>query len=98
MVIMHALGVHLGFSFSAGLFDYVLNFSLATRPLWLLPIGVGYFALYYTLFRYGIVRFNLATPGREPADVAGDNAGAGPLAAAGAARRVSLRRSAAPRI
>ncbi len=65
MVIMHALGVHLGFSFSAGLFDFVLNYSLATRPLWLLPIGVGYFALYYGLFHYGIVRFNLATPGRE---------------------------------
>jgi PTS system N-acetylglucosamine-specific IIC component len=65
MVIMNALGVHLGFSFSAGLFDYMLNFSLATRPLWLLPIGLGYFALYYGLFRYGIVRFNLATPGRD---------------------------------
>ncbi len=65
MVIMHALGVHLGFSFSAGLFDYMLNYSLATRPLWLLPIGAGYFALYYVVFYYGIVRFNLATPGRE---------------------------------
>ncbi|HEV7431821.1 MAG TPA: PTS transporter subunit EIIC, partial [Steroidobacteraceae bacterium] len=65
MVIMHALGVHLGFSFSAGLFDFALNYSLATRPLWLLPIGIGYFALYYGLFHFGIVRFNLATPGRE---------------------------------
>ncbi|HVO00147.1 MAG TPA: N-acetylglucosamine-specific PTS transporter subunit IIBC [Steroidobacteraceae bacterium] len=64
MVLMHALGVHLGFGFSAGLFDYVLNFSLATRPLWLLPIGAAYFALYYVLFSYGIARFNLATPGR----------------------------------
>ena len=65
MVLMQALGIHLGFSFSAGLFDYVLNFSRATRPLWLVPVGLGYFALYYGLFRYGIVRFNLATPGRE---------------------------------
>jgi PTS system N-acetylglucosamine-specific IIC component len=76
MVIMHALGVHLGFSFSAGLFDYLLNFSLATRPLWLLPIGVAYFALYYVLFRYGIVRFNLATPGRGAAED-GDSIAAG---------------------
>lgn len=67
MVVMHALGIHLGFSFSAGLFDYMLNYSLATRPLWLLPIGVGYFGLYYVVFYYGIVRFNLATPGRETA-------------------------------
>ncbi len=65
MVIMDALGVHLGFSFSAGLFDYVLNFSHAQRPLLLLPIGAAYFALYYTVFRVVIVRLNLATPGRE---------------------------------
>jgi PTS system N-acetylglucosamine-specific IIC component len=69
MVLMQEAGVHLGFSFSAGLFDYLLNFSRATRPLWLLPIGGGYFVLYYVLFREGILRFNLATPGREPAEV-----------------------------
>ena len=40
MVVMKLLGVHLGFSFSAGLFDYVLNFNRATRPLWLLPAYV----------------------------------------------------------
>jgi N-acetylglucosamine PTS system EIICBA or EIICB component len=65
MVLMHVLDVHLGFGFSAGLFDYVLNFSLSTRPLWLLPIGIGYFALYYGLFRFFIVRFDLKTLGRE---------------------------------
>jgi N-acetylglucosamine PTS system EIICBA or EIICB component len=64
-VIMNALHVRLGFGFSAGLFDYVLNFNRATRPLWLLPVGVGYFALYYGLFRFVIVRFDLKTPGRE---------------------------------
>lgn len=66
MVLMHALDVHLGFGFSAGLFDYVLNFPLSTRPLLLLPVGVGYFALYYGLFRYCIVRFDLKVLGREP--------------------------------
>jgi len=65
MALMHVLGVHLGFGFSAGLFDYLLNFSLSTKPLLLVPVGLGYFALYYGLFRYCIVRFNLQTPGRE---------------------------------
>src|SRR6185295_4441084 len=65
MVVMHALGVHLGFGFSAGLFDYVLNFKLATRPLMLIPVGLGYFALYYFLFRFCIQRFDLKTLGRE---------------------------------
>ncbi|HTX51547.1 MAG TPA: N-acetylglucosamine-specific PTS transporter subunit IIBC [Caulobacteraceae bacterium] len=66
MVIMNALGVRLGFSFSAGLFDYVINFGKATRPLLLIPVGLGYFGLYYGVFRLAIVRFDLKTPGREP--------------------------------
>ena len=70
MVIMHWFGVHLGFSFSAGLFDYVLNFTHAQRPLLLFPIGVAYFLLYYTVFRVCIVRLNLSTPGRETDEVA----------------------------
>ena len=65
-IIMNALHVRLGFGFSAGLFDYVLNFSRATRPLWLLPVGALYFALYYGLFRLVIVRLDLKTPGRDP--------------------------------
>ncbi|HMN47263.1 MAG TPA: N-acetylglucosamine-specific PTS transporter subunit IIBC [Povalibacter sp.] len=70
MVVMDLFSVRLGFGFSAGLFDYVLNFSRSTRPLLLLPIGLAYFALYYGLFRFVIVRFDLKTPGREPEDVA----------------------------
>jgi len=65
MVLMDVAGVRLGFGFSAGLFDYLLNFNISTRPLWLLPIGVAYFVVYYAMFRYFIVRFNLPTPGRE---------------------------------
>ena len=65
MVVMDALHVKLGFGFSAGLFDYLLNFNKATRPLLLAPVGLVYFALYYGLFRFFILRFDLATPGRE---------------------------------
>jgi N-acetylglucosamine PTS system EIICBA or EIICB component len=65
MVIMNAVGIRLGFSFSAGLFDYLLNFNHAQHPLLLLPIGAAYFVLYYAVFRICIVRLNLATPGRE---------------------------------
>jgi PTS system N-acetylglucosamine-specific IIC component len=66
MVIMDALGVKLGFGFSAGLFDYILNYGLSTRPLLLFPVGALYFAVYYAAFSWCIRRFNLATPGREP--------------------------------
>jgi PTS system N-acetylglucosamine-specific IIC component len=66
MVVMNALGVKLGFSFSAGLFDYLINFGKATRPWLLLPVGAVYFGVYYAVFRLAIVRFDLKTPGREP--------------------------------
>src|SRR5438270_1841200 len=63
-VVMNALGVKLGFGFSAGLFDYVLNFGKATRPLMLIPVGLAYFGIYYAAFRWAIARFDLKTPGR----------------------------------
>ena len=84
MALMDMLGVKLGFGFSAGLLDYALNFSKATRPLLLLPVGALYFALYYGVFRFAILRFDLKTPGREDdpvgeevADAADDAAGRG---------------------
>ena len=70
MALMHALNIKLGFGFSAGLFDYALNFGLSTNPLLLIPVGIGYFALYYVLFVYFIKKFDLKTPGREDAMVA----------------------------
>ena len=82
MVIMNLCGVRLGFSFSAGMFDYVLNFNHAQRPLLLLPIGAAYFGLYYGVFRLLIVRLNLATPGRDS-----DDAAAQPLVPATAGAR-----------
>jgi N-acetylglucosamine PTS system EIICBA or EIICB component len=33
-----------------------------------LPIGAAYFAIYYVVFRWAIVRFDLKTPGREDED------------------------------
>ena len=66
MALMDLLGVKLGFGFSAGLFDYVLNYGKATRPLLLLPVGAVYFLLYYGIFRFFIKRMDLPTPGREP--------------------------------
>jgi PTS system N-acetylglucosamine-specific IIC component len=72
MALMDALRVRLGFSFSAGLFDYVINFGKASRPWLLLPVGAAYFAAYYAVFRFAIVRFDLKTPGREPPEELAD--------------------------
>jgi PTS system N-acetylglucosamine-specific IIC component len=69
LAICQILGIKIGFSFSAGLFDYILNFSKAntTKPLLLLVVGLVYAVLYYFIFSFFIVRFNLGTPGRGEA-------------------------------
>jgi PTS system N-acetylglucosamine-specific IIC component len=96
MALMHVLNVHLGFGFSAGFLDYVLNFSKATNPLLLIPVGLVYFALYYGIFRWAIVRFDLKTPGREAepvgeeiGDVAPNERGAAFVAALGGASNLA---------
>ncbi|MEW2245742.1 PTS transporter subunit EIIC [Streptomyces sp. NPDC006975] len=66
MAITWALGVHAGFTFSAGFIDYALNWNLATKPWMIIPIGLVFAAVYYVLFRFAITKFNLPTPGREP--------------------------------
>ena len=40
LALVNWLGIHDGFGFSAGAIDYLLNFRIATHPLWILPIGV----------------------------------------------------------
>ena len=68
MALTNALGIKDGFGFSAGLFDYLLNFNIATKPLLIIPIGLGYAVVYYFLFRFVIRKWNLRTPGREDDD------------------------------
>jgi PTS system N-acetylglucosamine-specific IIC component len=66
MAITWALGVHHGFTFSAGMLDYVLNWHFASKPWLIIPIGLVFAVIYYAVFRFAIVKFNLSTPGREP--------------------------------
>ncbi|TJO87941.1 PTS N-acetyl glucosamine transporter subunit IIABC, partial [Escherichia coli] len=62
------LGIHAGFSFSAGAIDYALMYNLpaASQNVWmLLVMGVVFFAIYFVVFSLVIRMFNLKTPGRE---------------------------------
>ncbi|MBO9130825.1 N-acetylglucosamine-specific PTS transporter subunit IIBC [Bacillus sp. 165] len=56
-----------GFGFSAGLVDFILSsrLPLANQPYMLLLQGLVFAVIYYVLFRFLIVKFNLPTPGRE---------------------------------
>jgi PTS system N-acetylglucosamine-specific IIC component len=63
--IVASLGIKLGFGFSAGFLDYLINFQQSTKPLLVIPVGLCFGLVYYLLFRFLIIRLNLKTPGRE---------------------------------
>jgi len=69
LAICTILGVRIGFGFSAGLTDYLINFSKAnSHNAWLvIVIGLVYAVIYYFVFSFFITRFDLATPGRGEA-------------------------------
>src|SRR5699024_8224355 len=66
LALVNALEYRSGFGFSAGAIDFLLNFNIASQPLMIVVVGLGYAVLYYFVFRFAISRFNLKTPGREP--------------------------------
>ncbi|MQS75714.1 PTS N-acetylglucosamine transporter subunit IIABC [Lactobacillus halodurans] len=63
-----------GFTFSAGLVDYILSFHMpiANKPYMLLVQGVVMAVIYYFGFDFAIKKFNLMTPGREPLETNND--------------------------
>lgn len=65
LVVTNSLGILDGFGFSAGLFDFVINWGLATKPALLIVVGLCFSAIYFCVFYFSIKWFDLKTPGRE---------------------------------
>lgn len=65
------VGFRAGFSFSAGATDLLFSASLpAAQNTWMIiPLGIAAFAVFYLVFRFAIIKWNLKTPGREDDDV-----------------------------
>ncbi|MCY6485301.1 N-acetylglucosamine-specific PTS transporter subunit IIBC [Clostridium aestuarii] len=59
-----SLGMKCGFGFSAGLIDYLLNFTISSNPVGLILVGLVFAGIYYVVFLFFIKKFNLPTPGR----------------------------------
>ena len=57
--------IKMAMSFSNGLIDYLLYYSMAKKPVWLIGFGFLYAFIYYMLFRILINWMDLKTPGRE---------------------------------
>ena len=68
-MLMHILGVGVGMTFSGGIIDLtlfgILQGNAKTNWIMIPLVGVAYFIIYFFLFRFLILRKNLATPGRE---------------------------------
>lgn len=71
-MLMHIFGVGVGMTFSGGLIDMtlfgILQGNAKTHWIWIVVVGVVYFALYYFVFSFMIKKFNYKTPGREADD------------------------------
>ncbi|QYK00721.1 PTS glucose transporter subunit IIBC [Shewanella psychrotolerans] len=67
-VLVNMLGVVHGTSFSHGLFDFLLLSGKAEKIGLLVILGLIYAALYYVVFRFLIVKFDLKTPGRTDSE------------------------------
>jgi len=62
------LNIHIGFGFSASFIDFLLNVGKGnTRNPWMVwVVGALYAVIYYVIFRWAIIKFNIPTMGREP--------------------------------
>ena len=71
-MLMHIFGVGIGMTFSGGVIDFTLfglmQGNAKTSWVWVLVIGACYFAVYFFMFRFIILKWNLKTPGREDDD------------------------------
>lgn len=65
-VVTYLLGIRIGFSFGASLVDYIINFRISDNAIYIIPVGLVFFALYYFTFVIIIKKYDLPTPGREP--------------------------------
>ena len=67
-MLMHIFNVGVGMTFSGGLIDMtlfgIMQGNAKTHWIWIVIVGVVYFALYYLVFSFMIKKFNYKTPGR----------------------------------
>lgn len=72
-MILYVLNVAVGITFSRGLIDFtffgLLQGISKTSYQWILILGPVYSIIYYFVFKFLIMKFNFATPGREGSEV-----------------------------
>lgn len=68
-MLMHVFEVGVGMTFSGGLIDLslfgILQGNSKTNWIWVVIVGIGYFLVYFLLFKFLIEKMDLKTPGRD---------------------------------
>ena len=68
-MLMHIFGVGVGMTFSGGIMDLtlfgILQGNAKTNWIWIVIVGLAYAVIYFFVFRYLIIKFDLKTPGRD---------------------------------
>lgn len=71
-MIAHMLNIAVGLTFSGGFLDLfifgILQGEAKTNWMYIIPVGIVYFFLYYFIFTFLIKKFDFKTPGREDDD------------------------------
>lgn len=71
-MIAHMLNIAVGLTFSGGFLDFflfgILQGNEKTSWIRVIPVGIVYFFLYYSIFKFMIRKFDFKTPGREEDD------------------------------
>ena len=71
-MLMHIFEVGVGMTFSGGIIDLflfgILQGNAKTNWIWVVIVGVFYFAIYYFLFSFLIKKMDLKTPGRDDSE------------------------------
>ncbi len=69
--LMNLLGVHMGMTFSGGVFDFILfgilpdATGLHANCYWVVVVGLIYMPIYYFVFYFYITKKDVKTPGRD---------------------------------
>ena len=63
--ILYLFNSRLGFNFGFNIIDLFLNWKMGNNVIYVIPVGIAFFFLYYFTFKIIILKKNINTPGRS---------------------------------
>lgn len=64
-VILYLFNSRLGFAFGFNIIDLTLNWNMGNNVIYIIPVGIAFFFLYYFTFKTIILKKDIKTPGRS---------------------------------